>query len=106
MGRKFVHKNIHILNTGYNLTNNQQIISNSFNDHILSTADRINNKISKNLNSNRNNSIPMEYLLKTFKNFSQILNIIIHHGQKLKIFTNLKNQLALIDMEKFLFKSH
>jgi len=28
----------------------------------------MNNKTSKNLNPNRNNSIPMEYLLKTFKN--------------------------------------
>jgi hypothetical protein len=34
----------------------------------LSTADRINNKTSKNLNPNRNNSIPLEYLLKIFKN--------------------------------------
>jgi hypothetical protein len=67
-GRKFVHKNIHILNTDCNLTNNQQTISSSFNNHILSTAVRINNKTSKNLNTNRNNSIPMEYLLKTFKN--------------------------------------
>jgi len=66
--RKFVHKNIHILNTDCNLTNKQQTISNSLNDHILSTSDRVNNKTFKNLNPNTNNSIPMEYLLKTFKN--------------------------------------
>jgi len=56
------------LNNDCNLTNNQQITSNSFNDHILSTADRINNKTTKNLNPKRNNIIPIEYLLKTFKN--------------------------------------
>jgi hypothetical protein len=67
-GGKFVHKNIHMLNTDCNLTNNQQTISNSFNDHILSTAYRINNRTSKNLSPNRNNSIPMTYLLKTFSN--------------------------------------
>jgi hypothetical protein len=62
------YENIHILNNDCNLTNNQQSISNSFNDHFLSTVDGINNKTSNNLNPNRNNSIPMEYLLKTFKN--------------------------------------
>jgi len=64
--RKSVHEDIHILDTDGNLTNNQHIISNSFNDYILST-DRINIKTSNNSKPNRNNSIPMEYLLQTFK---------------------------------------
>jgi len=65
--RKSVHEDIHILDTDGNLTNNQHIISNSFNDYILSTADRINIKTSNNSKPDRNNSIPTEYLLKTFK---------------------------------------
>jgi hypothetical protein len=67
-GRRFVHEHIHILNTDGNLTNNQQIISNSFNDHFLSIADKTNNKTYNNFNPDRNNSIPIECSLQTLKN--------------------------------------
>ena len=41
------------------------------------TADKTNSKISNNLNRDRNNSISMECLLKTFKTTTHILNIIM-----------------------------
>jgi hypothetical protein len=67
-GRKSVHEDIHTLNIDGNLINNQQIISNTFNDHFLTMADRINNKMSNNLNFGKHNKYPMEYLLQICKN--------------------------------------
>ena len=64
-GRKAVHEDIHFLNINGNLTNNQQIICNSGNDHFFSTTNRVTSKISNNSNPDRNNSIPAEYLLQT-----------------------------------------
>ena len=66
-GRKSVHQDIHVLNINGYLTNNQQIISNSCNDHFLSTTKRVNSKTSDNSNPDRNNSIPTEYLLQICK---------------------------------------
>jgi len=88
-GRKSVHEDIHILNINDNLTNNQQIISNSFKDNFLCTAGRINSKTSNNSNPNRNYNIPMECLLQTFKTATQILNIITLQRKKLKVLSNI-----------------
>lgn len=60
-------RDIHTLNIDCKLSNNQQIISNTFNDHFLSTADRINNKTTNNLNFGKHSKYPMEYLLQIFK---------------------------------------
>ena len=66
-GRKFVNEDIHVLNINDYLTNNQHIISNSCNDHFLSTINRVNSKTSNNSNPDRSGSIPAEYLLQTCK---------------------------------------
>jgi hypothetical protein len=55
------------LNTDGKLSNNQEIISNSLNDNLLSAVDRINNKILNNLPSDSNTSTSTDYLLQTFK---------------------------------------
>jgi len=57
-GSKSVREDIHILNINDNLTNNQQIISNSFKDHFLCAAGRMNSQTSNNSNPDRNYSIP------------------------------------------------
>lgn len=88
-GRKSVHEDIHILNINDNLTNNQQIICNSFKNHFLCAAGRMNSQTSNNSNPDRNYSIPMECLLQTFKTATQILNIIMHQRKKLKILSNI-----------------
>jgi hypothetical protein len=66
------------LNISDCLTNNQQIISNSFNDNFLYTAGRMNSKTSINSNPDRNYNIPMECLLQTFKT-------VTHNGIYLQI---------------------
>jgi hypothetical protein len=47
-GTKSVHEDIHTLNIDGNLINNQQIISNTFNDDFVTIADRINNETTNN----------------------------------------------------------
>jgi len=73
--RKSVHEDIHVSNNNGYLTNNQQIISNSFNDHILSTINRVNSKTSNNSKPDRN---------KLVTTLSQILNIITDQIKKSK----------------------
>jgi hypothetical protein len=49
-GKGSVYEDIHALNIDGNFINNQQFISDAFNDHFLSTTDRINNQATNNLN--------------------------------------------------------
>ena len=87
--RKSVHEDIHILNINDNLTNNQQIISNSFKDRFLYTSGRVNCKTYNNSNPHRNYSISMEYLLHTCKTATQMLNMITHQRKKLKMLSDI-----------------
>jgi hypothetical protein len=67
-GRKSVHEDSLVLSVNGYITNNQQIIFNSCNDHFLSTTNRVNSKTSNNSYPDRINSILTEYLLQTCKN--------------------------------------
>lgn len=57
-----------MLNVIGNITNNHQIISDSFNNHILSIAQKISNNIHINNIVGSNSSDPLDYLITIFKN--------------------------------------
>jgi len=54
------------LNTDGNKTDNYQVISDSLNNH-FSRDEKIRNNIHNNNNSDSNNSNPLDYLIKMFK---------------------------------------
>ena len=74
------------MNIDGNLVDNQQIISHSSNDRILSTTDRIN---SKSVIIWTYKCIPVEYLLQTFKN--AFPNIKYNYSSKIKIESIIKS---------------
>lgn len=54
------------MNTDGNKTDNYQVISDSLNNH-FSRDEKIRNNIHNNNNSDSNNSNPLDYLIKMFK---------------------------------------
>jgi len=63
---KASNEGIHMLNTDGNMTDNYQVISDSLNNH-FSIDKKIRNNIHNNNNTDSNNSNPLDYLIKIFK---------------------------------------
>ena len=66
--KKAGNEGIHMLNITGNITNNHQVISDYFNNHFLSIAQKISNNIHINNIVGSNSSDPLDYLIKIFKN--------------------------------------
>jgi len=67
--RKVKNENMHLLKIERNTTNVYQVISDAFNNYLLSVA--------KKITINKNNSDPTYYLLLNFNNY--FTNMKFHH---------------------------
>lgn len=74
----------HLLNINGNLTDNQQMIANTFNHHFLTSADKIIDNNRKDKIRQQNNINPKNYVFKIFKHPFPNINLIVCQLMRLK----------------------